>query len=72
MKNDEREPVIGTRYMKHPVEDYVGMLIPKTDYTIIKQLDGEEYSVKDSSNIATDLRIVGEKITKEEYQNFGN
>jgi hypothetical protein len=60
-----------TVFMRHPTDDFVARLIPGTSYTLVKQLDGEEYSIKDTTDLATDFRTICEEITEQEYNDFG-
>ena len=61
-----------TVYLKHPTDDVVAMLVPDTDHTLVKwKRDGLEYSVKDTTDLATDMRILGVEITEKEYLEYG-
>jgi hypothetical protein len=60
-----------TVYMKHPTDDFVAQLIPSTRYTLVKQLNGDEYPIKDTTDLATDFRTIGIEITEQEYHDFG-
>ncbi len=61
-----------TVYVKHPTDEVVAMIVPNTDYTAVKwKRDGEEYTVKDTTDLATDMRMLGEEITEAEYLQYG-
>ncbi|MFZ2905199.1 MAG: hypothetical protein WAZ98_03240 [Cyclobacteriaceae bacterium] len=60
-------------YVKHPIEEAVFKFIPKDEkiYVFAKSIPkGDEYSVDEQSNFATDAWLEGEEITQEEYKNF--
>lgn len=61
-----------TVYLMHPWEDIVAKVIPDSDHTLVKQkLNGEEYSIENTTNMATDFRWAGTEITEKEYLDYG-
>lgn len=53
------------------IHEVVAIIIPDKDHTIIKQRNGTEFSVKTTSNIATDCRLFGKEITEQQYKDYG-